>query len=232
MNRTGKPVGRKAKLWIFMIMLALAALFSVILALIFPDCDTVALTEGSTADAAMSGDAGAGKESPGAVEGPGMSQTQEMIPIYLVGAIRQPGIYLVVRDSYLYELVERAGGLTEDAARDEINLAFRLEENQRIRLPSLEQLTEGTGATGQAASAQPILDSTSDGRININSAGADELDKLPGIGPATARAITLYRDEHGRFQSLEELMKVPGIKASRFNALKDLICISSCLVSS
>ena len=144
----------------------------------------------------------------------------DLIPIYLVGAINQPGIYQVERGSYLYQLVQTAGGLTAEAAQEQINLALRLDDNQLIRLPTRAEVTADPAAgllvTG-TDSGNPLLD--------INQAGADEFDKLPGIGPATARAIVEYRNSKGHFQQIEDLMKVPGIKSSRFNALKDLICV-------
>jgi competence protein ComEA len=144
----------------------------------------------------------------------------ELIPIYLVGAVNCPGIYQVERGSYLYQLVDIAGGLTVEAATEQINLALKLDENQLIRLPTREEAAADPTAgllVSAAAGSSPLVD--------INQAEIDELDGLPGIGSATARAIVEYRKSKGRFQQIEDLMKVPGIKESRFSALKNLICV-------
>lgn len=144
----------------------------------------------------------------------------DLIPIYLVGAVERPGIYEVKRGSYLYQLVQTAGGLTDGAAQDRINLALRLDENQLIRIPTREEAAAGL------AEGLMIPDSTPSSKlVDINQADLAELDGLPGIGPSTARAIIEYRDSKGHFKQIEDLTKVPGIKDSRFQTLKDLICV-------
>lgn len=152
----------------------------------------------------------------------GTGDPEDLIPVYLVGAIKNPGVYQIIKGSYLYELVSRAGGLAEDAAVEQINLAFRIDTNQMICLPSLADAGEG------AATISPDIypSESSQGLIDINQATLEELDSLPGVGPSTAQAIISFREKNGLFASVEELMKIPGIKESRFNALKDLICVS------
>jgi competence protein ComEA len=150
------------------------------------------------------------------------ADVDDLIPVYLVGAIQNPGIYRVAKGSYLYELVTLAGGLSENAAVEQINLAFRIDTNQMIRLPSLDEVGEGNSTTDPG-----IYPSESgSGLVDINQATLDQLDSLPGVGPSTAQAIISYREKNGPFAAIEELMKIPGIKESRFNALKDLICVS------
>lgn len=148
--------------------------------------------------------------------------SQDLVPVYLVGAVQKPGIYLVVRGSYLYELVEQAGGLREDAARDEINLALALTGNCHIRIPTV---SEAAGDPGKRT-ILVITDPTETVLININSATEETLDQLPGIGPATAKAILDFRERNGPYKSIEDLMKVSGIKQSRLDAIRDLITIS------
>jgi len=150
-----------------------------------------------------------------------LTVNQDFIPVYLVGAVRQPGIYQIKKGTYLYQLVEQAGGLTDDAAKDRINLAMRLDANQLIRIPTQTEADNGL---------VPIPDeSTTIGQktcVDINQATLEQLDQLPGIGPATAQAIMAYREKNGPFQNTEDLMKIPGIKESRYEALKDLICVN------
>ncbi len=150
-----------------------------------------------------------------------VADLDEIIPIYIVGAVVKPGIYKIVRGSYLYELVELAGGLLETAAADSINLAMRLDENQLIRIPTRAEVAADPNAAALAG-----VGSSSTKLINLNKADATELDLLPGVGPSTAKAILEYRKKNGSFQCIEDLMKVPGIKESRFNSIKDLICCS------
>ena len=143
----------------------------------------------------------------------------DRIPVYLVGEVAHPGIYQVGRGTYLYELVETAGGLTPRAAADQTNLVYKIEESQLLRIPSVEEAAapdfSGSAALSPSGSAVPF--------ININSAGESELDELPGIGPSTARAIIAFRENNGPFAAIEEIMNVPGIKQSRFEAIRDVI---------
>lgn len=144
--------------------------------------------------------------------------TTAIIPVYLVGEVRCPGIYHVKRGTFLYEVVEQAGGLTPDAAADRTNLVYQIDSSQLLRIPSIE---EGAGA-GDAFDAAG-LPAASASQININTADEAELDTLPGIGPTTARAIVSFRTQHGPFGTIEEIMNVPGIKQSRFEAIRDAI---------
>ncbi len=143
----------------------------------------------------------------------------DRIPVYLVGEVARPGIYQVARGTYLYELVETAGGLTPRAAADQTNLVYKIEESQLLRIPSVEEAAapdfSGSAALSPSGSAVPF--------ININSAGESELDELPGIGPSTARAIIAFRENNGPFAAIEEIMNVPGIKQSRFEAIRAVI---------
>jgi competence protein ComEA len=139
--------------------------------------------------------------------------------VYLVGEVARPGIYQVERGTYLYELVETAGGLTPRAAADRTNLVYRIEGSQLLRIPSVEDAAD-PGLAGSEVLSPSGQDAPF---ININSAGESELDGLPGIGPSTARAIIAFRETNGPFASIEEIMNVPGIKQSRFEAIRDAI---------
>lgn len=142
------------------------------------------------------------------------------VPIYLVGAISRPGIYQVEPGSYLYQLIEQAGGLSESAAAEAIDLALQLNSNQRIYIPTQAEV-EVHPEQARLVSEQetkPLL-------ININTASVEDLDALPGIGPATAKAIVDYRQRNGTFKQPADLMGVPGIKQSRFDSISDLISV-------
>lgn len=147
-------------------------------------------------------------------------KVEDMIPVYLVGAVNQPGIYQIVRGSYLYQLIDQAGGLRPDAAATEINLAQKITENIHIRIPTQAEFAERPAYTWteNGSDSAPAI-------VNLNQATQEELDTLPGIGPATAKAIVDYRERNGLFAAKTDLMKVAGIKQSRYDAIVDLIDI-------
>lgn len=200
-----------------LLLAGLIALGSLLWSWAFPAAEPV-VVQASAAD-----QPGQPAGSPAAATAPSGKATAQtdLIPIYLVGAVSQPGIYEVERGSYLYQLVQRAGGLTENAAAEQINLALRLDCNQLIRLPTCAEAAASPGLAIVPASS----DSSAGQPIDLNAAGQDELDSLPGIGPSTALAIIEYRRKNGSFRSVEDLMKVPGIKESRFSAIKDMVVV-------
>lgn len=162
------------------------------------------------------------------------SATEEPIqfPVYLVGAIQRPGIYQISNSTCLYELIDEAGGFTDDAAAEQINLAARLSANQLIRIPTLAEWQDAPDAFYFKEDLRPIgsdtegkADEPAGQLININTAESVELERLPGIGPATAKSIISYRESHGPFGTIEEIMNVSGIKSSRFEAIRELITV-------
>ena len=156
---------------------------------------------------------------PGIIE---ETSASDLVPVYLVGAVNKPGIFLVAKGSYLFELIEQAGGLQTDAASNEINLAMAIQGNCRIWSP-----TQAEVARDPAKSDVMKTDRAPESKlIDINTATQEELDLLPGIGPATAKAIIDYRERNGAFEEKNDLMKIPGIKQSRMDAIVDLITIS------
>lgn len=220
MKKKNKPQPPETKVVLIMLLVGAAILGSLIWDWLRADRSPVQIIGGSTLIS--------GEHPESSLSGIEPSETQmtgdadDLIPVYLVGAIKNPGVYQVVKGSYLYELVSRAGGLAEDAAVEQINLAFRIDTNQMIRLPSLAEAGEGNATI--SPDVYPV--ESGQGLIDINRATLEELDSLPGVGPSTAQAIISFREKNGPFESVEELMKIPGIKESRFNALKDMICIS------
>jgi len=154
-------------------------------------------------------------------------------PVYIVGEICVPGIYQLDSGMFLYQLVEMAGGLTERAAKNRINLAFKITKNQMIKIPSQEEMDKGEiggAAEGLLLDNEAGLDENaeqqdSSARININTANEEMLDKLPGIGAATAKRIIDYRNKNGNFKAIEDIMKIPGIKQNKFTQIKDRITV-------
>lgn len=115
----------------------------------------------------------------------------------------------------MFEAIEAAGGITEDAHETVLNLAEVLEDGQQIYIPSRKEVE-----TQEKTEKEAEKD---DGKINLNSASKEELMTLSGIGEVKAQAIISYREEHGGFQSIEELTEVAGIKDASFQKVKDQI---------
>lgn len=148
------------------------------------------------------------------------ASTTEKIPVYLVGEVARPGIYEVVPGTYLFELVEMAGGLTPRAAADRINLVFCIQDSRLIRIISIEEAASPSFADSGSGGIMEG-DQAVQSKVNINTADEAELETLPGVGPSTARAIVAFRRANGPFSAIEEIMNVPGIKQSKFDALRD-----------
>lgn len=137
------------------------------------------------------------------------------------GAVKNPGIYEVDEGTRLYEVIEMAGGLSEDADTTLINQAEVLYDGEKVLLPTVVESSGDSDGSGTGASAGI----TADGRININVADSTILQEIPGVGPATAEKIIAYRDANGRFKSIEEIKNVSGIGEKTFEKIKDLITV-------
>lgn len=142
------------------------------------------------------------------------------ILVYVVGAVKSPGVYTLNEGSRVKDAIEIAGGPLSDADLLVLNLAEKLQDEDKIYIPKQGEVDEVT----QGKSSQNIgLSSKDDGKININTADISELEILPGIGPATAQKIIDYRNENGRFKSIEEIKNVSGIGDKKFEQIKDKI---------
>lgn len=137
------------------------------------------------------------------------------ISVQVSGAVVSPGVYDLDPDARLGDAIQAAGGGAADADLAQLNLARRLTDGENVAIPAILP-TPGPGTPTAADAA---------GAIDINTASADELDTLPGIGPALADAIIEYRTEHGPYGSVDELARVPGISARMVDAMRDQITI-------
>lgn len=164
----------------------------------------------------------------------------EELYVHVCGQVVSPGVYQLPVGSRLYEAIEAAGGLSENAAGEVLNQAAQMQDGQQVYVPSREEAAQGQsgqnvsnmGAAGQnvsdqgSAAGQAIPGAgtaADDGRININTASREQLMTLSGIGEAKAESIIAYREEHGGFRRIEELMEVDGIKEGVFNKVKDRV---------
>lgn len=156
---------------------------------------------------------------------------EEKIVIYITGAVKNEGIYDMKKNSRIADSIEKAGGLTEEANIENINLAYILEDGMKIHIPKKnENINEIEDYTNAYLSKENTISESSkninnDEKININTATQTELETLPGIGPSTALRIIEYRKENGKFNSIEDIKKISGIGDRKFSQIKDLIKI-------
>ncbi|MBS5798182.1 MAG: helix-hairpin-helix domain-containing protein [Clostridiales bacterium] len=149
-----------------------------------------------------------------------MVSTNKMVPVFICGAIKRPGVYEIREDSLIEEVVMKAGGFTEEANREATNLARVVTAHEQIYIPKV-----GEEIDKVMDSYDNRLRESESGRTNINTAEIQELEKLPGIGEVKASQIIAYRNEHGLFKNLEELKNVSGIGQKTYEALLEYITI-------
>lgn len=167
------------------------------------------------------------------------SGSMEHIFVYVCGAVNTPGVYELEAGARLYEAIARAGGVREDGAEESINQAQAVSDGERLYIPTDEEVRQGldayllSGSAGgdAAAGSQSAVPggpsgSSAGGKVNINTASREELKTLNGIGDTRAGSIVVYRESNGPFGSIEDLMKVEGIKEGVFNKLKDDITVN------
>ena len=143
--------------------------------------------------------------------------------VHIDGAVVAPGVYeLTGALPRVNDAVIAAGGLAGDADTSVLNLAAVLSDGEKIHVPRQGEVM-ATGQNSSGAVSGPDVGASSSGVININTATAEELDTLPGIGPSTAAAIVEDRERNGPFASPEDLMRVSGIGEGKFSKLKDQI---------
>jgi competence protein ComEA len=134
----------------------------------------------------------------------------DLLVVHIVGAVATPGVYKLPPQTRVYEAINAAGGARNDADLEALNLAEMIQDGEQIFVPSANSGTQGGPPSAVAAGAPQAAVSQSE-RVNINTAGLAELDRLPGVGPATAQKILATRQRLGRFTSIEQLKEVPGI---------------------
>lgn len=147
----------------------------------------------------------------------------DVIYVHVCGSVVSPGVYEVAKKDRAIDAITKAGGFCQGAAKDAINLAQLLMDEQRLYIPSQEEVEKGLYQVEQAVNIS--LDEENGSQVNINVASKEELMTLPGIGEAKAESIISFREEHDGFQSIEDLQKITGIKQAIFQKVKDYITI-------
>ena len=152
------------------------------------------------------------------------SSEAPLIFIQVAGAVRRPGVYQVPADSRAFQAVLQAGGFTEDADQEAVPLASRLSDGCRLYVPRQGEAAAEPVLTGGPAPGGGGSTATT-GPVALNSATLEQLDSLPGIGPALAQRILSYREAQGPFTSIDQLGDVPGIGPSKLEQLRPLVTL-------
>jgi competence protein ComEA len=156
--------------------------------------------------------------------------TKVPIEVQVIGGVVRPGVYALPEGSRVQDAVEAAGGLLADVDASSINLAARLQDGQQVQIPGGQAQGASTPSGGSAFTViqtpRPTATPSSQGDlIDINTATLAELQSLPNIGPTTAQNIINYRNQHGPFAAIEDVMNVPGVGPATFDQIQDLITV-------
>ncbi len=145
------------------------------------------------------------------------SSSRELI-VHVAGAVVRPGLVSLPAGSRVYDAVAAAGGPTEEANMDAVNLAAKATDGSQVYVP--RRVAGGTGASGVPTDGRSKKGKTPTSVIDINSAGTSELNQLPGIGVQMAQKIVDFRSEHGTFRSVDDLLSVPGFSARKLDSIR------------
>ena len=157
------------------------------------------------------------------------------IIIYITGEVNKEGVYSLPEGARIADAIEQAEGLTEEAYTENINLAYVLEDGMKIKIPNKNEMQDQTDmqittdnsaymTTESGISIEETQTKTSQ-KVNINIASQQELETLTGIGPSIASKIVEYRKQNGNFKVVEDIKNVSGIGDSKFEGIKDEICV-------
>lgn len=155
----------------------------------------------------------------------------ETIIVHVAGEVKKPGIIELPEGARIVDAIEVAGGATKNANLEEVNLAYVLSDGQKIYIPNKnekdisqnkEYITVGSGNN---VIIQDKVTGEKNQKVNINDAKQEELEELPGIGPSIAKKIIEYREQNGKFTSIDELQEVKGIGESKYENIKEYVMV-------
>ena len=165
---------------------------------------------------------------PGGPAPGGPSAGAGSVVVHVTGAVIRPGVVTLGEGSRVNDAISAAGGVSPDADTQQLNLARVLTDGEQIRVPRIGEVLPdpapqpgGVATPGAGTAPGKPSDGSASGTVNINTASASDLEKLPGIGPALAQRIVEYRDSHGPFASVDALTDVPGIGKAKLEALRE-----------
>lgn len=161
-------------------------------------------------------------------------EIKETIVIHITGEVKNVGVIYLEKGARLVDAIKEAGGETKEADLSQVNLAYELQDGQKIYIPNKNEKIsqyiigingETIDSNGTNTGNESTSSSKEGAKVNINTATQNELDGLPGIGPALAQRIIDFREENGNFKSIEDIQNVKGIGNSKFDEIKDKIVV-------
>lgn len=159
------------------------------------------------------------------------SKLEGKIVIHITGAVQKTGILILPEGARIADAIDASGGSTESADLDEVNLAYVLQDGQKVYIPSkedkvkLESKAYIMSGSGNNVIVQEVNEKGGNKKVNINSATQSELENLPGVGEAIASRIIEYRQQNGKFSKVEDLQNVKGIGDAKFNNMKEYVMV-------
>ena len=150
-------------------------------------------------------------------------EQEEKIKVYITGEVNSPGVFELSYGSRIEDAISIAGGITDMANLEKVNLAYKLEDGQKIYIPNRNDKEEIPVLSTENGENVVKGEANNAGKININSADETKLCEIPGIGKTFAKRIVDYRKQNGKFKTLEELKNVSGIGEKKFEAIKEYI---------
>ncbi len=153
--------------------------------------------------------------------------SNDKIIVYVCGAVKESKVVSLKENSRICDAIDAVGGLTKEADLTNINLAYILEDGEKIYIPKKGEEINRNNNLNKDTSSYTSYSSSEilNNKININKATQTELETIPGIGPSTSLKIINYRKENGKFTSLEDIKNISGIGNSKYEKIKDYICI-------
>lgn len=170
----------------------------------------------------------------------GIKESKKTVTVHVIGEVNSPGVVTLEEGSRIIDAINMAGGKTEDADLTKVNLAYVIEDGVQIYIPSIsetskiskeegeetiEYMIDGPGEGIIMSSASQDKEEEKQVMVNINTANIEKLQTLPGIGESIASKIIEYREQNGKFKTIEDLKNVSGIGESKFSNLKDKITV-------
>lgn len=158
------------------------------------------------------------------------NSTDNSIIVYICGAVKESKVITLPEDSRISDAIDAVGGLTDDADLTNINLAYILEDGEKIYIPKKGEEPQNEDSTASSSVQSSSYSnysvaSTKSNKININKATQTELETIPGVGPSTALKIIEYREQNGKFSSIEDIKNVSGIGDAKYEKMKDYITV-------
>jgi len=145
------------------------------------------------------------------------STTTGEVVVDVAGAVIRPGVVRLAGAGRVTDAIAAAGGAAADADLNQVNLAAKVSDGDRIYVPRRGEAPPPAPSTAGSSTGAPTAP------VDLNNATAEQLDALPGVGPATAKAIVQYRTQHGRFRAVDDLLSVPGIGPAKLANIKPLV---------